>query len=523
MIFKYFVESLDSGFRNLVFRLLPVFICLLSCNVSWSATHTVPTDFATIQAALDAADSGDEVVVLPGTYEENLDFSGKDIDLRSAKGAKQTVIKPQKYDDGIEIGPLASVSGFTLIGKATSYISMVRVRGAGTKISRNVFRGGVSGVKGNASSPIIERNIFTAHFCDLQFTSGVVSFVNASSPKIHNNLFHDNNCRAISITLPSGNIPQVINNTLVRNPEGIRIDGRVPIDTHIYRNNILFDNQVGLRVDFSNASNIPVWTNSLVFGNGTDFLGISNQTGSSGNISVDPEFKCAKLNRFGLSANSPAVNTGSSDGAPLRDYTGRIREGTPDIGAYEQSDSEPLTCPPVVESDDFLMDLMPSILASIKKEFPPEWGVFNNVCCSVSSTTYTVTQGLDQRSSTRQSCSSTASFEGFIPSTVGNKSFTSVLRAGRCGDFPINFQYAFEDSFRYVFELDVVDGFLSLRVFINPIEKSKIALNKGSAQKQRLFAKGGAKKAGYKEVKIIRLKELLDGTQLRQIQNRDEE
>ncbi|HEV3013076.1 MAG TPA: hypothetical protein VG499_07365, partial [Actinomycetota bacterium] len=57
-----------------------------------AAQLRVPDDFPTIQAALDAAASGDTVLVEPGTYPENLNFQGKDVELRSTDGAAVTTL-----------------------------------------------------------------------------------------------------------------------------------------------------------------------------------------------------------------------------------------------------------------------------------------------------------------------------------------------------------------------------------------------------------------------------------------------
>ena len=55
--------------------------------------HRVPDDFATIQAAIDAAGDGDLVLVSPGSYQEVLDFGGKDVSLASEEGPEATTIQ----------------------------------------------------------------------------------------------------------------------------------------------------------------------------------------------------------------------------------------------------------------------------------------------------------------------------------------------------------------------------------------------------------------------------------------------
>jgi hypothetical protein len=54
-----------------------------------------------------------------------------------------------------------------------------------------------------------------------------------------------------------------------------------------------------------------------------------------GNINADPLFYSASSNVFRLSLGSPCINSGTTEGAPLKDVSGLSRVGTPDMGAYE--------------------------------------------------------------------------------------------------------------------------------------------------------------------------------------------
>jgi Divergent InlB B-repeat domain len=67
--------------------------------------------------------------------------------------------------------------------------------------------------------------------------------------------------------------------------------------------------------------------NSLISGSGW--------TGSNGNISSDPLFVNALAADFHLTAASPAINAGTTVGAPSFDLGGAPRGAQPDIGAYE--------------------------------------------------------------------------------------------------------------------------------------------------------------------------------------------
>ena len=306
----------------------------------------VPADFPTIQAALDAAADGDTVLVDPGTYGEYVRFNGKDVALQSLCGPEVTIIQVQG-GTVVDIGPGGVFQGFTVTGGSAAFGGGMAVHGSGTIIAGNIFDGnnqtsGGAGaaIVGNSASPIIEENLFRNNTSDSQFLSGVVSFINGSSPRIVNNIFVDNASRAINLTLPEGTTPQVINNTMVRNQSGIRVDRRVPTGLQVYRNNLIYANAIGLEVNFGGENNNPTWENNLVFGNDADYSGIANQTGLSGNISADPQLVDPAGDDFHLQAGSPAIDAGSNLGAPTIDFDGNPRPrpgGGFAIGAYEFS------------------------------------------------------------------------------------------------------------------------------------------------------------------------------------------
>jgi hypothetical protein len=95
--------------------------------VARADTLNVPGQYSTIQAAIDAAEPGDEVIIADGVYtgpgNKNLDFGGKDITVRSASGNPETcTIQCQNAGRGFYLhqgeSNGARIEGLTVTGGA---------------------------------------------------------------------------------------------------------------------------------------------------------------------------------------------------------------------------------------------------------------------------------------------------------------------------------------------------------------------------------------------------------------------
>ncbi len=74
-------------------RTITILFLSVVLTIPLAAERTIiPTDLPTIQAGIDAAAVGDTILVLPGIYLENIDFTGKDIVILSTTGRDSTTI-----------------------------------------------------------------------------------------------------------------------------------------------------------------------------------------------------------------------------------------------------------------------------------------------------------------------------------------------------------------------------------------------------------------------------------------------
>ena len=125
---------------------------------TWTVDDDGPADFDNIQAAVDAASDGDEIVVEPGVYIPGfssqfniVEIFGKGLTLRSSGGPSVTTIGPTRTG-GVVIyapGSPCTVDGFTITGTGVdSYGSALWFGGGGTFLVANchIVNNGLRGI-----------------------------------------------------------------------------------------------------------------------------------------------------------------------------------------------------------------------------------------------------------------------------------------------------------------------------------------------------------------------------------------
>ena len=118
----------------------------------------VPEDHATIQKAIDAASDGDEIIVSPGTYTENIDFKGKDIIVRSREPEDPDNVAATILDGGGSGSVVVFQNGET--GKARlAGFTITNGSGSPTTISGYEFIVGGGILVSGGAIPTIENNI----------------------------------------------------------------------------------------------------------------------------------------------------------------------------------------------------------------------------------------------------------------------------------------------------------------------------------------------------------------------------
>lgn len=311
-------------------------------SVSFSTIIGVPSQYTTIQAAINSASNGDTVLVEPGTYFENVNFRGKKIVLTSRfyltgtpSTINATVINgstPAHPDTAscviISSGEDSTtvLQGFTLTG------------GTGTKWEDEhalgyKFREG-GGLLIQYSSPVIQNNIIRNN--QAINNSGAVSAggggirMGDSNPKVINNIVMQNQGLygpGIVLNYSAG----VFKNNIVILNSGATsyggggafwILGNTALGPRIIENNTILNNSAvsgcgGIQIQSSTVTmrnniirgNTPTGNLQIQGGGSVSYCNIQGTYGGAGNINVDPMFADSN---YILQTGSPCIDAGDS-------------------------------------------------------------------------------------------------------------------------------------------------------------------------------------------------------------------
>lgn len=302
----------------------------------------VPGDFATIQAAVDAARPGDTVEVGPGVWTENLRMR-PGVRLRGS-GAGRTMLdgqgRPRNLVD-LTAAPGVVISGFTFrgVGRADSGCAApddplacsgdwyaAAIYGDGHWVWYESYAAGHPGLDAEANAPLcsgafafISNNVFEQNFIAVlpYFWTRLV---------LSNNVFRDNtfafagnhlNCRGA-----------LVNNVFWGTREiAVAISGGY-VDVV---DNVIAASGTGFYQEFVQQGRIACnlfWRNETL--EATRHPGQERIVlGAWGNAEADPRFADAANGDFHLAPDSPAIDSG------CQDFSRPDGDGSPaDLGAY---------------------------------------------------------------------------------------------------------------------------------------------------------------------------------------------
>lgn len=273
-----------------------IFIILTVGNHAYAAIIRVPQDYPTIQQGIDAAVSGDIVVVAAGTYNEEITLkagvtvrgAGEGLSIINGGGNSGDVV----FAAGNDINNDTKFQGFTVTGALS---------GGGMPGGAGIFCN--SGAKPDIRNNRVEGNDF-----------GIVTW-NQASAFIHNNVVVNNNYGGIGLSTAA----TIINNTIVNCRIGVNDGGGYGPTV---MNNIIVDNNLyGVHA----TGTQPVLTYNDVWNNETNY---HNCTPGSGSISADPVF-IDPPDDYHLDSGSPCIDSGNPS-SQYNDPNGSRN----DMGAY---------------------------------------------------------------------------------------------------------------------------------------------------------------------------------------------
>ncbi len=255
----------------------------------------VPSEYSTIQSAIDAANAGDTVLVADGTFtgtgNHNLDFWGKGITVMSEHGPHRCVVSAGAGNVGFLFhsgeNTDSVLTGFGIQRGSADYGAGITIgQNSSPVISNCMLYNNTAAINGGAifcsggSAPIIINCEITANTCD---TGSAIAISSASDPQIV----------SCTITENSGGSTGCVHISSLSNPE--------------FSNCIIWNN-AGDEIVVDNAT--PNFTYCDIDNGHTVYPG-------TGNINADPEFVTGDngdyyLNYLAIKLISPCIDAGNT-------------------------------------------------------------------------------------------------------------------------------------------------------------------------------------------------------------------
>jgi len=293
-------------------------------------TRQVPSQYATIQDAIDAAGDYDIVLVADGTYQglgnRDLSFGGKKLVVRSANGPEASTIDAEGQGRGFifenEEPFTTRVEGFTIANGSSSYGGGIYAYRANPTISNCVILGNSAdrggGIYANHSNSTISNCVIVSNSAD--YGGGIYNY--HSSLAISNSTIRGNSANLYGGGVYSHGDSWMISNLGISNciMWGDSAEGQGP---EVYLNYYSL-----LTITYSDVAG----GQAGVGGSGTLDWG-------NGSIDADPLFVAPAYGSYRILHGSPCIDAGDNDVVPAdvtTDLEGNSRfiddEGTPDTG-----------------------------------------------------------------------------------------------------------------------------------------------------------------------------------------------
>jgi parallel beta-helix repeat protein len=217
----------------------------------------------------------------------------------------------------------------------TSGISMFEMRNIGGPA-------GPDGVTARIIGNVVfgTENITLPYYGGAEVTDGNCIIVDSTDPDVYkgvtyiaNNVCSNNGGRGIHV-FQAGNVVAV-NNTMFHNTQTSVLRDVGGELSAVAASNVTFRNNLVMARDNRKAAHVHKSSN-VVFEHNLFATAISTDVGGKGNKVVsDVGVRNPDGGDFELLPKSPAIDAGSTDGAPADDVRGTDRTGKPDIGAFE--------------------------------------------------------------------------------------------------------------------------------------------------------------------------------------------